>query len=344
MPVDECCCNLGVELGGMTNSYEIQKLNTDANDRRVIWTRSHGATVNSVAIHPDGIVVGGARGTGNFTTRKYDPDGVLLWSKDHGGTVSDVAVDSAGNIITTGANVSNVTTRQYDADGNEIWTSEYSSEAGGGNSLFVDGDDNILETGFNTDTVQDLMRKVDGSDGSEIWFAQDMFSGCGRSGDVVSDGSHIYFIKIEPNNVLYSAALNLDGSLWIDGHPIPFLSNGVGTAVADVGPDVFACTVESPYGRIYQNAISNLQLLMIQPNTMQSHPTSGHLFIAGTALNGPSPPVPMGNLVEYELGSPALLTGTFLDSWQRGGVLNEIAITTDDYIYAVGTTVTETWT
>lgn len=347
-PTLDCCCDFGILHGSLRVQYQIQKLDTAENNRRQIWVRDHGATVNAVAVHPDGIVVGGEQGHDNYTTRKYSPDGVLIWSIDHGGIVRDVVVDSSGNIITTGDLVDGVTTRKYDSSGTELWTSAYSSQPGGGNKLWVDGSDDILETGWNDDPDTELMRKISGSDGSLIWLATHPNIGCLFGWDVMSDGTHIYFIKRTPDNFASGSPrviqLDLDGNFVFDVDMDGGLGRAAKTGLCDATGHILVSHIPSEsFGTIEQAYLSSTQwsenLFMIQPETVRKNASSGTFFMAGVKLDNEDQPIEPGNLIEFTEGEDG---PNYLDSWTRGATINEIDFD-GDVIYAVGTTAIETW-
>jgi cysteine-rich repeat protein len=107
--------------------------------------------------------------------RKYDGAGAELWTRTHSGRSERndfgraVTTDSADAVIVAGSEYlaggaqDNIWVRKYDADGNELWNSEYWGPAGqtdSGRGVAVDGNDNVIVTGYETRTDIGEMRNI----------------------------------------------------------------------------------------------------------------------------------------------------------------------------------------
>jgi uncharacterized delta-60 repeat protein len=142
-------------------------------------------------------------GTGSdYTTIKYNNDGVQQWAQSYNGAGNGydagqaVAVDDSGNVYVTGVSTAenglgDCVTIKYDSNGNEQWAKIYDGPATGtdyGNSVAVDGSGNVYATGSSTGSKTDrdyLTIKYD-SAGQQQWV-----STYSSAGSVVDEGRSI---------------------------------------------------------------------------------------------------------------------------------------------------------
>jgi hypothetical protein len=74
-----------------TEFVTLTKYSSDG--QTIIWTRDHGATLNTVRIDTDdSIYVAGSAGTNSATVRKYSTDGTLIWSIAESTSIRSIAV------------------------------------------------------------------------------------------------------------------------------------------------------------------------------------------------------------------------------------------------------------
>ena len=127
---------------------------------------NRGDFANALAIDASGnvIVTGGSIGVGfndsNFTTVKYNSDGLPLWVALYNGpnqstdVAHSIAVDNGGNIYVTGGSVGSgmddYATVKYNSSGSELWAMRYNGPANANdytNSIAVDNIGNVFVTG-----------------------------------------------------------------------------------------------------------------------------------------------------------------------------------------------------
>jgi len=137
----------------------------------------------AIACDESGIYVTG-RSNSDYTTIKYDFDGVQQWVRSYNGTgngsdaPADLVVDTAGNIYVTGQSAGAGTnvdyaTIKYDASGNAQWVRRYdgpttvvASDYDRAVALAVDVNGNVFVTGNSSDDFATV--KYDAA-GTEIW-------------------------------------------------------------------------------------------------------------------------------------------------------------------------------
>ncbi len=97
----------------------------------------------------------GENGNSDFSTIKYDPDGIQLWVKIYNGTenlqdiAESIAVDVAGNVYVTGWSHTFYTTIKYNSDGDQLWVQRYGTGESydKAKAIFVDNSGNVYVTG-----------------------------------------------------------------------------------------------------------------------------------------------------------------------------------------------------
>lgn len=104
--------------GDLSDNITTRKFNSSGT---LLWSVSHGAATNSIAVDLNNNVYIAGSVTGFISTRKYDELGTLLWSVNDGQTVNDICVDANGNLYTGFSTNNNLNTRKYDTNGNIIW-------------------------------------------------------------------------------------------------------------------------------------------------------------------------------------------------------------------------------
>ncbi len=120
---------------------------------------------------------------------KLDPEGNRVWAKSFGGMVNDVgfgiAVDGDGNVLITGlfglnavfggvtlssAGELDIFALKLDPDGNRVWAKRFGgSDVDQGRGIAVDGDGNVLITGFFQDNEGDIFALKLDPEGNTLW-------------------------------------------------------------------------------------------------------------------------------------------------------------------------------
>ena len=127
----------------------------------------------------------------DFLTHKFTPDGNLLWSAAYNGpgngtdTARALALDSVGNVVVTGQSRGSGTNDDYatvkysGTTGALLWVARYNgpmgSGADGAQAVVVDGDDNVIVTGFSTSGSSfnwDYATVKYSSAGEQLWAAR----------------------------------------------------------------------------------------------------------------------------------------------------------------------------
>lgn len=127
---------------------------------------NRGDFANALAVDASGcvIVTGGSIGVGftdsNFTTVKYNSDGLPLWVALYNGpnnstdVAHSIAVDNGGNIYVTGGSIGSgmddYATVKYNSSGSELWAIRYNGPGNANdytNSIAVDNIGNVFVTG-----------------------------------------------------------------------------------------------------------------------------------------------------------------------------------------------------
>lgn len=152
---------------------------------------------NAVVVGDTDGALGGSHTAGqDVFVVKLDGTGSEVWSAQVGaGSLDasfDVAVDGAGDVLVAGrtngaleganAGSTDAFVRKVDgSDGSELWTTQFGTGAGdAATGVAVDGDGDVLVAGYAAGVLGAMhaggddafVRKLDGSDGSDIWTRQ----------------------------------------------------------------------------------------------------------------------------------------------------------------------------
>jgi hypothetical protein len=183
----------GWSAGTENTDYVVIKYNSNGEQQ---WAQRYNGPGNGYDA-PYGVVLDGSGnvyvtgsstgdGTGSdYTTIKYNNDGVQQWVKSYNGSGNgyDVAlsltVDVSNNVYITGLSTAenglgDCVTIKYDTNGNEQWAKVYDGPASGndyGNSISVDGSGNVYVTGSSvgTQTGGDYLTIKYDSSGQQLW-------------------------------------------------------------------------------------------------------------------------------------------------------------------------------
>ena len=183
----------GWSAGTENTDYVVIKYNSNGDQQ---WAQRYNGPGNGYDA-PYGIALDGSGnvyvtgtstgdGTGfDYTTIKYNTDGQLQWAQSYNGSGNgydaalSLAVDASGNVYLTGLSTSqnglgDCVTIKYDTDGNQQWAKVYDGPANGndyGNSITVDGSDNVYVTGSSTGikTGGDYLTLKYDSSGQQQW-------------------------------------------------------------------------------------------------------------------------------------------------------------------------------
>jgi uncharacterized delta-60 repeat protein len=186
-----------VELSVFDDDYTTIKYNPDGTEA---WVARYSGPGNSydwaatLAVDTDGnvYVAGSSIGSGShfdFTTIKYNPDGIEIWVARHTGPennfdgAADMVVDTAGNIYVTGNSrrlespYPDYATIKYTSDGTEVWVNRYNGPDDGhdrASSLAIGLDGNIYVTGYSEglESDQDYATIKYNPDGTEVWVSR----------------------------------------------------------------------------------------------------------------------------------------------------------------------------
>jgi uncharacterized delta-60 repeat protein len=183
----------GWSAGTENTDYVVIKYNSNGEQQ---WAQRYNGPGNGYDA-PYGIALDGSGnvyvtgtstgdGTGSdYTTIKYNNDGVQQWAQSYNGSgngydaAQALAVDGSGNVYVTGVSTAenglgDCVTIKYDTNGNQQWVKVYNGPANStdyGNSVTVDGSGNVYVTGSSTGTTTDrdyLTIKYDSS-GDQQW-------------------------------------------------------------------------------------------------------------------------------------------------------------------------------
>jgi uncharacterized delta-60 repeat protein len=183
----------GWSAGEQNTDYIVIKYNGNGDQQ---WAERYNGLGNGydapygVALDDSGnvYVTGSSTGDGtgsDYTTIKYNSDGVQQWAQSYNGPGNGydaalaVAVDATGNVYVTGTStakngLTDCTTIKYDTNGNQQWAEIYDGLASGtdyGNSIAVDDSGNVYVTGSSegTETNRDYLTLKYDSPGQQQW-------------------------------------------------------------------------------------------------------------------------------------------------------------------------------
>jgi uncharacterized delta-60 repeat protein len=147
----------------------------------------------------------------DYSTLKYDNNGVLQWARGYNGPGNDednalaMVVDPAGNVYVTGFSNGagtdrDIATVKYDTDGNERWVARYNGPGNArdeGNDIAVDSQGNVYVGGYSEDVGdnKDLVMIKYNAVGAEEWVKS--YNGPGNSDDkalaiTLGDNNYVY--------------------------------------------------------------------------------------------------------------------------------------------------------
>jgi uncharacterized delta-60 repeat protein len=199
------------------------------------WAQVYNGTANgedkayAIAIdkYSNIYVTGYTRDTGSgfdYTTIKYNTNGVQQWVKTYNGTGNGedkayaITIDKLGSIYVTGYSMGinssfDIVTLKYDSTGNNIWTERYDGTGHSEDKAYaitVDSMNNVYVTGSSRhDTVSGtedyVIIKYNGSNGDSMWVQR--YGSIGKGGPSIP-----YSINIPKNN----SAVFVTGSSWTD--------------------------------------------------------------------------------------------------------------------------------
>ncbi|MHC4696266.1 MAG: CARDB domain-containing protein, partial [Planctomycetota bacterium] len=188
----------------------------------------YGDVAYGIAVDASGNVIvvgvqGFSSGNLNWHVRKYDPTGALLWADTYAGAAGlndyawAVAVDSNGDIVVNGYtnkgtdNSAGVDwdwlTIKYAAEGSSgqgvrLWTRTHESAPGaseGGYGVTVDGNDQVLATGWvrdSDDQVHGALHRLGESNGNligeRVWEPNSLIFGAAQRDQVLALGGRIH--------------------------------------------------------------------------------------------------------------------------------------------------------
>lgn len=227
---------------------------------------------NAVMVDGNGdiVVVGSERVDGeraNVLVQRYDADGGELWTQTYNGAVSgsdvctDGVLDAAGNIYVAciTQEVANVYTgwvRRYDTNGTVDWTEQLPWRPSG---IALDGEENILLTGFvDAGTLDIIVSKYDSSF-TEIWSRtiNGPSAGSDFGHDVVADADgNVYMIGTiavtNQQDDIYVHKFDVDGEdQWAHSHnnDEADLGDFAGGIAVDADGNVYAVGDETVLGQ-----------------------------------------------------------------------------------------------
>jgi uncharacterized delta-60 repeat protein len=209
----------GWSAGTENTDYVVIKYNSNGDQQ---WAQRYNGPGNDydapygIALDSSGnvYVTGTSTGDGtgfDYTTIKYNNDGVQQWAQSYNGSgnaydaAQALAVDDSGNVFVAGVSTAqnglgDCVTIKYDTDGNQQWVKVYDGPANGtdyGNSVAVDDSENVYVTGSSTGSTTDrdyLTLKYD-SGGEQQWAMT--YSSAGSSVDegrsvALDDSGNVY--------------------------------------------------------------------------------------------------------------------------------------------------------
>ncbi len=364
------------------------KYSTDGDEE---WVAHYDGPVNDrdipTAITVDSIgnaYVGGGstsdQGFYDYTTIAYTPDGFERWIQrynDYGGEQSGIfalTLDQAGDLVVTGMSADiqgtgDVLTIKYDTSGTQEWLAVYD----GPNQyrdvaydLAVDGDNNILLTGFSTqhlNGVRDMLTLKYSPTGTELWAAY--FDAVGQS-DVayaidVDDSGNTYIGGYSNNSIsrfdMLTVKYDANGIEQWSRRETPSVLSGLNDLVVDTDQNVivtgaasFGVTIKySPSGsKIWESRFDIPEAVDEYPDLIAVD-RNGNIIVAGALNISPSwydflviKYSPVGNQLWYRtyngVGRSSLIVRAMrLDYHGNAYIAADIGITNDSALYTYQT-------
>jgi uncharacterized delta-60 repeat protein len=210
----------GWSAGEQNTDYVVIKYNSNGDQQ---WAQRYNGLGNGydapygIALDSSGnvYVTGSSTGDGtgsDYTTIKYNTDGVQQWVQSYNGPGNGydaalaLAVDASGNAYVTGTSTAknglpDCATIKYDTNGNQQWVKTYDGPSNGtdyGNSIAVDASGNVYVTGSSegSATNRDYLTLKYDSSGNQQWAMT--YSSAGNNVDegrsVAVDGSGNVYI------------------------------------------------------------------------------------------------------------------------------------------------------
>ncbi len=229
---------------GTDYDYVTVKYNSDGIQQWVARYNGPGNFTDiayTIALDSDGnvYVTGFSDGTyRDYTTIKYNPDGLELWVARYNGpdntedTASDIALDDESNVYVTGMSHgigigNDYTTIKYNSDGVQEWVARYNGPENSHDEAYaivLDDSGTVNVTGCSWGDHWDYVTIQYNSEGLEQWVAR--YNGPGNKGDAASD------IELDDEGNIYVTGMSYSDSTYNDYTTIKYNTDGVQQWVA----------------------------------------------------------------------------------------------------------------